>query len=560
MQRLLSIILSPGPFISLSFIIFYIILLILRKRLNKKTIRIISFIPLLISVVHYIVYYTPDNFIAGKCIYMYIFALLIAILPFLNNKKKIYKVLSIILIPLGLFSFFLTTYSNISIESIHSLTYYSYTKSFTKTIDILKKEYVLNEHKKIDYDYLYNKYYPLIEIAEKDKDEQLFFKTMYEFANNFRDCHFSFGIIDSTFEKTVRKYAFVNDYSNKNYGFGSILLSDGQVIAVMVDQNSEAYQKGLRDGMTITKKDNTNVSELIKNVIKPIDSYPVLEDELLFNSLYLFATGDEYIDITFINDNNEYVTIQVHEIDEYNERPEDLFWKIMYYDEEAENLETKMLDDNTGYIYISDEQYSPLGATIGYIFDDSSYLTKIVDKKLEELKSNGMENLIIDLRSNSGGYLTESEAIASLFTKDNYMVSKFAKYNSNNFSKSYLKGNGRYSDMKIIVLVNSDTASAGDALTYMFSKMDNASIMGFTNSNHSCQSVGGFILLSGGAYIAYPIYRNYDENNNIFIDTDYTGKATIEMDNRIPLTKETVMKLINTEEDYLINYALQLID
>lgn len=174
-----------------------------------------------------------------------------------------------------------------------------------------------------------------------------------------------------------------------------------------------------------------------------------------------------------------------------------------------------------------------------------------------------MTNLIIDLRANSGGYMTESEAIASLFTNDNYLVSKDAKYNSNLYDKSYLKGNGKYANMNITILVNSDTSSAGDCLTYMFSKMPNAKIVGFTNSNNSAQSVGGIIFLSGGtSFISYPIYKSLDSNNKILIDTDSTGLANVKLDYRINLTQENIKEIFYSDEDYdyLLNFALQMMD
>ena len=82
-----------------------------------------------------------------------------------------------------------------------------------------------------------------------------------------------------------------NQYYNKDYGFGSILLSDGSVVAILVDKDSEAYKKGLRDGMIITKKDNVDIKEVMNDMVIPQKNYPVLVDELLFKSFYLLCLG-----------------------------------------------------------------------------------------------------------------------------------------------------------------------------------------------------------------------------------------------------------------------------
>lgn len=549
----------------LSFIIFLlsVILIIIKKKVNKRLWCVLCFIPLAISIIHFIVYFVPNDFIIRNFLFMYIFSILFLVLPFIYNKEKIFKISSIIIIILGFISFFMTFYNTIMVENIHNLNYYSYTDSFNKTISILKKEYVLNEHKKIDYDKLYSKYYPLIEQAENENNEQLYYKTMFEFSRNFKDGHFKFEIYYTTLEETIRRLDFANDYYNKDYGFGSVLLSDGNIVAILVDENSEAYNKGLRDGMIITKKDNIDIHKVLDEIITNIGACPVLEDERLLNSFYLFGQGNDEINVSFLNEENEEITITIRATDNTTSKLDELYWKIMYQDYDLENLDTKMLDSNTGYIYVSNEMYSPFKGAVGYLFDDSSYLTKVVDEKLQNLINQGMTDLIIDLRANSGGYLTESEAIASLFTNDSYLVLKDAKYFSNLYDKSYLRGNGKYSNMKITVLVNSDTASAGDCLAYLLSKNPNVRLVGFTNSNNSAQSVGGVIFLSGGtSLINYPIYKSYGNDDKIFIDTDFTGMANIKLDYRINITKENIKDIFYSDEnyDYVLNYAIQLMN
>ena len=111
-------------------------------------------------------------------------------------------------------------------------------------------------------------------------------------------------------------------------------------------------------------------------------------------------------------------------------------------------------------------------------------------------------------------------------------------------------------EVTVIVLVNSDTVSAGDALTYLLSKYNNVTIMGFTTSNNSCQSVGGIIFLTNGdIVINYPIYKMLDLNNNVFIDPDKYGNPTIELDIKIPITKDNIYDIFYNYNDYALEYA-----
>ena len=555
MYRLINHLFNISLVLLFVYLIIVIVLYIFKNKINNKVSRIILLCPLFMAIVHYIYYYVSSDFQISIFLFIYIYPIFIIIWQLFKRFKKVFKVLFYILMFFGMFGYILTYYVTLQMDNLHVLTRYRYTNSFNKTIEILKKEYVLNEHKKIDYNYLYDKYYSLVKQAEENNDEELYMKTMYEFSSNFKDGHFIFNIFDENIKKK-----FYKQYYNKDYGFGTILLSNGKVSAILVDKDSEAYKKGLRDGMIITKKDNLNVEDVMRDIVIPKNNYPVLEDELLFKSFYLFATGNEKVNITFINKDGKEKNIEVSSINDENNKPKKLWNKIMYYDEKLNNFDTKVINKNTGYIVINHENTDIFKGLVGYGIDDASYyMDEILDKKIGNLVNQGISTLIIDLRNNNGGYLVEAEAIASMFTKDSYLVLKEAKYNSNLYDKSYLKENGKYSDLKLIVLVNSNTISSGDILTYLLKKNENTIVIGFTNSNNSSQSIGGLILLSGGkSSIVYPTYKALDENDNIFIDPDYNRDATLKLDVRINLNKENIKDIVysNDDYDYLLEYVV----
>lgn len=555
MYRLINHLFNINLVLLFVYLIIVIVLYIFKNKINNKVSRILCLSLMIIAIIHYIYYYVPGDFQFNIFLFIYIYPIFIIIWQLFKKFRKVFKVFFYLLVFFGMFGYILTYYVTLQMDNLHVLTRYGYTNSFNKTIEILKKEYVLNEQKKIDYNYLYDKYSSMIKQAEENNDEELYMKTMYEFSSNFKDGHFIFNIFNENI-----KNKFYKQYYNKDYGFGTILLSNGKVVAILVDKDSEAYKKGLRDGMIITKKDSLNVEEVMKNIVIPKNNYPVLEDELLFKSFYLFATGNESVNVTFINKDGKEKNIEVNSISDENNKPEKLWNKIMYYDEKLNNFDTKVINKNTGYIVIKHENTDIFKGLVGYGIDDASYyMDEILDKKIGNLVNQGISTLIIDLRNNNGGYLVIAEAIASMFTKDSYLVLKEAKYNSNLFNKSYLKGNGKYSDLKLIVLVNSNTISSGDILTFLLKKNENTKVIGFTNSNNSSQSIGGLILLSGGtSSIVYPTYKALDEDDNIFIDPDYNRSATLKLDARIDLNKDNIKDIVysNDDYDYLLEYVV----
>lgn len=568
MAMLLSIMASVNNIFVLCIIIYSFIILILSKKiLNKNTVlkKILYILPLILSIIHFIINYLHEAFMLNIKLFwsIYLFSILFCLLPLLYNKERLFNKIKILFIIYGISTYILILFQTIDYNKFHNLTYESYTNSFTKAIEILKKEYVLSEHKKIDYDYLLNKYYPILAQAEETNNEQLYFKTMYEFSNEFYDGHFNYGIYFKNNEEFYDRYKFIKDYENGYYGFGTIQLNNGDVICLLVNQNSDAYKQCLRDGMTILKKNNIDVKYLIDTMYIPNTNYPVLEDAKLIKSILLFNSGGETIDLTFIDENNEEKTINIKQYNPQDQQPESsiIYNKIIDTPYGTENLSTKMLNETTGYIYIENEMYSKILGTIGYLFDDATYLKNIIDTKLQLLLEKGMKNLIIDVRGNTGGLINESSAIASLFTKQDYDYSKEGLENFKIYNYTKVKGNGKYANLDVALLINADSGSAGDILIDMLSKCDNIKIYGFTNSNNIAQAIGGKIYLTGGkSYLSYPIHNTYDINGNILIDTNEKRIANVKPDVRVNITKENINGIINQNNDYLLEYVLKEIN
>ncbi|PJI07848.1 MULTISPECIES: S41 family peptidase [Clostridium] len=105
----------------------------------------------------------------------------------------------------------------------------------------------------------------------------------------------------------------------------------------------------------------------------------------------------------------------------------------------------EMLSNGIAYIDIS-------------MFDENT--GKNFNKKIDELKQQGMKGLILDLRSNPGGLLSSCIDVTSNFvTKDKVIVSTIDKYNS---KEEYKSKGGNYIGLPLVVLVDGNTASASE--------------------------------------------------------------------------------------------------
>lgn len=111
----------------------------------------------------------------------------------------------------------------------------------------------------------------------------------------------------------------------------------------------------------------------------------------------------------------------------------------------AKSIEAEMIDDDTGYIKIS-EFVSSTG-------DD-------FDRELKKLEKQGAKSLILDLRDNGGGLVSESVSVADHFL-DEGVICYVQDKNGN--SESYDAEDGKTS-LDTVVLVNENSASASEIL------------------------------------------------------------------------------------------------
>lgn len=131
------------------------------------------------------------------------------------------------------------------------------------------------------------------------------------------------------------------------------------------------------------------------------------------------------------------------------------------------------------------------------IDNGSVILTKYYADLIENLENKGMQYLIIDIRNNGGGYDSVAGALTSLFTdKKSHMVS-FGYEDAQGYhiaESQYIFPDGRYADIPVVVLVNSNCMSAGDGMAKFLGDCPNVTLMGITASSGVNQNNGAFLL------------------------------------------------------------------
>lgn len=135
-------------------------------------------------------------------------------------------------------------------------------------------------------------------------------------------------------------------------------------------------------------------------------------------------------------------------------------------------------------IKLPDVPYSGmLENNIGYIKLNSFTKTASSEvlKSYEQLKSEGMDKLIFDLRGNGGGLLIEAVRIVNMFVKKNQTVVT-TKGRVEEENRNYTTFNDPVDlDIPVVVLVDGGSASASEIVSGSLQDLDRAVIVGTTS-------------------------------------------------------------------------------
>lgn len=231
--------------------------------------------------------------------------------------------------------------------------------------------------------------------------------------------------------------------------------SDNSVLIARIFENSPAAKAGLKvldrivkiNGVDVTDKTSVEISNIIRSTKGNIDMVVNRDGKDISLKLALSEV------------NIESVTSQIYEVN----------------------------NKKIGYINIS-------------VFASNTYTQ--FEKKLLELEGKKINSLVIDVRDNSGGYLTSVSSIASLFIDKSKIIYKLdtkgiveAIYSSSNSKRNY----------DIAILINKNSASASEILASALQESYGATVIGV--NSYGKGTVQKAYQLESGATVKYTIQK-----------------------------------------------------
>ncbi|MBO6194982.1 MAG: S41 family peptidase [Bacilli bacterium] len=343
------------------------------------------------------------------------------------------------------------------------------------------------------FDSLTETYETIKENYYKDvKDEDLINGAIDGMMKSLKDEHSMF------FDKENKK-EFEDELSGSYYGIGAEIkqISEEEVMINKVFDDSPADKAGLKSGDVFVSIDGKStkglkVSEIAKNL---------KSDKKDTATIIIKRDGEEK---TF---------------------------KVQKDNVNLLSVSSEMLDGNIGYISVS-------------IFGEKTY-TQFTNA-LKTLEKDNMKSLIIDLRGNSGGYLSTVTQMLSEFLPQDKVIYQMktregiTKYNSIN---------SRTRNYKVIILVDENSASASEIMASGMQEQYKATLVGVTTYGKG--TVQETQELSNGTLIKYTVQEWLTSNGK---SINGTG---VKPDVEVELSKE-YEKSSTRENDNQFQKALEL--
>lgn len=567
-----------------------------KKGCSLRPWRLLCLLPIIVCGIHFAISSFKGDIAYSLQLYLplYLGSIAMALYQFLANKKMLYRIASVLTGAITIGGIFVGLLILNGAEERVIIGNYSradYVESFEGVMSEMQKHYVLNEWKDIDYDALREQFMPKIEEAQANHDPVAYYTAMYEYVSMFHDGHVWLTPLSEEGAQIMMEVE--KELAGNDYGFSLFTIENSETIAILVEENSKAEQLGIHNGTVITKWNGVAIDEAILHAEYSLGVDASVEaNQDMLKPIFFAGMGDAFVEVSFIDDSGTERTEKIENIGNYQKRMNyalECFTHRYHWDNEAvlqmpkeerikavadlkssnENFASKMITEDCGYLVVNIEEYDTMKDIRAEIMGEYPEIKELVNAKLDELETQGMEKLIIDTRNNGGGYPTILYEITSLFTEEeielgseNYVVNGEYKQSV----RRSVKPDGKWADLPVVVLTNYESGSCGDGLVYALSKCPNVTTMGITCSGGYFQIVGGCCILPNTDFdIGYPIMPSLDENGEIMIDTTPDRETRIPLDVMIPVNKDAALQIFEdngkafgrSENDYELQYAIK---
>jgi carboxyl-terminal processing protease len=303
--------------------------------------------------------------------------------------------------------------------------------------------------------------------------------------------------------------------------------SDNQVVVTLVRPGSPAAGAGIQPGAIITQWDGQPIDKALNALVLQVanSSTPHGLLHLKLSQLPFGPLGSQ-VTITFQNKGQQPTTATLTRVP-----PQ----RASSSGKEQPNVQDNKLPSGIGYIRIAD-------------FMDAPKLADL-DRAVDALIKDNVPGIIIDVRSNPGGFSQLSDAMASRFFEKGFIIGKEYTPDGRFVYLMEIYPRPPAYTGPLAILVDVDTASAADLFAYTFKVSQRALIVGNAPSAGMAGTVsGGQYRLPGRAFIQVPTGSFTDANGKLAVE----GEGVVP-DVKVPVTVDSLL----SPKDDVLDAAVQ---
>jgi carboxyl-terminal processing protease len=260
---------------------------------------------------------------------------------------------------------------------------------------------------------------------------------------------------------TVEEYEMIMEsYSGTMSGIGVVVTVNdkGQVVVVMPLEGTPAYRAGIKEGDIITEVNGVDIKDMaLEKVVAMIKGEAGTRVDL---KIYI-PEDDDTVELTIT--------------------------RAKFY---IPNLTSDQLEGNIGYIWY-------------YTFQDKG--AQQLDDEVQKLIDGGAEGIILDLRYNLGGVLTDAVEVCDLFLNEGVITTVKGRSGDKEITDEYIASEGKYTEIPLVVLINGFSASASELTAGALKDNDRAILIG--EQSHGKGVVQVLYELSDGSGIKFTTAR-----------------------------------------------------
>ncbi len=194
--------------------------------------------------------------------------------------------------------------------------------------------------------------------------------------------------------------------------------------------------------------------------------------------------------------------------------------------ENPELIEIEVVRDDINQETVTSEMLSQSGQAIGYIqvstFGESTAAD--FEAAVEALEAQGATSIIVDLRNNSGGYLTSVVQMVDYLLPEGQVITTIA--DRDNSGQQYITS-GKGKDLEIITLINEGSASASEIFAAAMKEAGNFEVVGQTSFGKGTVQVTIPIDTASSLKLTTQVWRTPEDNwiNEVGVEPTIEVKA-----------------------------------